>query len=400
MSEVPATERFELRLDRAGSGGVGVGRDESGRVVFAEGGLPGETVVVELEQRKKRYARGRVVEVVVAAAGRREPPCPTGRSGCGGCDLAHADAGLQTVMKQTVVRDALERIGRVDRVPDIEVSDATGDRYRTTVRAAVRDGRAGYRRRRSHDIVHAEICLVAHPLVEDLLAHGRWGSAAEVTLRASASTGERLAIVDSVSLEGVSVADDVSLCTRRDVGSPSAPAITEYAGGRGWRVSAGSFFQAGPAAASALVAAVGRAVAEHPLGRMVDAYAGIGLFAGTVGTRAEQIVAIERSASSAADARFNLGGEATVIEDAVEFWTPMPADTVIADPARAGLGRKGVEVLERTGAERFVLVSCDPGSLGRDVGLLVEAGFTLDSVEMVDAFADTSHVETVVGLTR
>ena len=77
----------------------------------------------------------------------------------------------------------------------------------------------------------------------------------------------------------------------------------------------------------------------------------------------------------------------------------MPADVVVADPAREGLGKRSVEKLAATGAERLVLVSCDPASLGRDAALLVASGYRLASVTVVDLFGHTSHVETVSAFT-
>ena len=89
-----------------------------------------------------------------------------------------------------------------------------------------------------------------------------------------------------------------------------------------------------------------------------------------------------------------------IVETAVEDWAGSPADVVIADPSRSGLGRDGVNSLMACAAERFVLVSCDTGSLGRDIGLLRDEGYELETLRIVDAFPDTSHVETVVGLRR
>ncbi|MGI9605059.1 MAG: class I SAM-dependent RNA methyltransferase [Acidimicrobiales bacterium] len=394
------TTRLELTLTAPAGGNASVGRDESGRAVFADGGLPGETVVVELNTEKKRFARGTVVDVLDASPARREPACDTARQGCGGCDLAHATLDLQQSMKRRVVRDALTRIARIEHPPEIGLVSTADARYRTTLRAAVRDGRAGYRRRASHDVILADECLVAHPLAEEVLTGGRWGDASEVVIRVSASTGERLAIVDG-SGEGVEVPEGTIVATSDELAAGADVYLTEDAAGRAWRVSAESFFQAGPAAASALVASVSRLVGNVEGLDVVDAYSGIGLFAGTVGVGARSIVAIESSPTSTADARENLAGmNALVMEERVEHWTPIPADIVIADPARTGLGDEGVDVLAACAASRFVLVSCDTGSLGRDIGLLVGRGYRLDAVEIVDAFPDTSHVETVVALSR
>ncbi len=395
MAEIAPGDEVEIELGGASGSGACAGRLDDGRVVFVDGGLPGETVVARIEQVRRRWARGVAIDIRHESPDRRELPCTTGRAGCGGCDLAHARPPLQHEMKLEVVRDSLQRIGRLDRLPDISVRTTADARYRTTLRAAVHEGRAGYRRRVSHEIVVADQCLVAHPLAEELLRSARWGDTTEVVIRVSAASGERLVVVDGDPSD-VRVPADVQVAVR---GAPHPPAIEEFAAGRTWRVSAESFFQAGPAAATALAEAVASGVAGTS-GRLVDAYCGVGLFAGALGADFDDIVAIEKSASSIADARTNLPDGILVEEIAVEDWSPRGADVVVADPARAGLGRRAVEVLAATGAHRFVLVSCDPGSLGRDAGLLADVGYRVDRVELVDAFPDTSHVETVLVMSR
>jgi 23S rRNA (uracil1939-C5)-methyltransferase len=84
-----------------------------------------------------------------------------------------------------------------------------------------------------------------------------------------------------------------------------------------------------------------------------------------------------------------------VIRVSVDDWRPHPADVVIADPSREGLGRNGAARVVETGAAVVVLVSCDAGSLGRDAGALREAGYRLESVSLVDLFPHTHHVEVV-----
>lgn len=393
---------IELELTGAAGGGAAVGRDGDGRAVFVEGAMSGEVVRAELHTEKGRFAKGRVTEVLTASPGRIEPICSDARAGCGGCDLAHAALNAQHEIKAEIVSDALTRIGRLDDVPTITTRSTLAHSYRTTIRAAVVDGVGGYRRRWSHDVVHASECRVAHPAAEDLLVNGRWGDASEVVIRVSAETGERLAVVDG-SVDDVRVPDDVVVAPMH---ASDHVSITEAAGGRTWRVSAASFFQSGPAAATALVESVATAVGSVRDERVIDAYAGIGLFGGTVGADAAELTCIESSASACADARFNLAPKSDssqsvrIVESSVEHWAPVPADVVIADPARVGLGATGIDTLTATGASRFVLVSCDTGSLGRDVGLLQAAGYRVQSVEVVDAFPDTSHIETVVGLVR
>jgi len=399
---------IEIRLERPANDGASVGHEADGRVVFAEGGLPGETVMVELHTQKKSFAKGRVVEVLDASPERVAPACRTHVAGCGGCDLAHTSSSSQASIKQHVVRDSLLRIARLER-DDVEAAIASGadvehttipSRYRTTVRLAIDGERAGYRRRSSHDVVLPDQCLVAHEQLESLIGSVRFGSGAgsEVVMRVSDHSGEAMVVVD-----GDPNAVDIGQASAHVVQRESAETafFIEVAALREWQVSADSFFQAGPQVATALVDAVAAVAGDVGGLHLVDAYSGVGLFAGTIGANAASVIAIEQSKSSTIDARANLGNPSTTIEVcAVERWSPTPADIVIADPSRAGLGAAGVDVLAACGAARFVLVSCDPGSLGRDVQLLSNAGYVLRSVQVIDAFHDTSHIESVVLLER
>jgi tRNA/tmRNA/rRNA uracil-C5-methylase (TrmA/RlmC/RlmD family) len=168
--------------------------------------------------------------------------------------------------------------------------------------------------------------------------------------------------------------------------------------GAGPGYSARSFFQASPRGAEALVDVVKAAVAGAGPGALVDAYGGVGLFGATAGDD-RAVTVLERSPSSAADARVNLPS-AKVLRLDVERWRPSPAAVVVADPPKAGLGRRGVAVLSASGAGHLVLVSCDPASLGRDAGLLRAQGFELRSTTVVDMFPGTPHIETVSTFVR
>ena len=108
------------------------------------------------------------------------------------------------------------------------------------------------------------------------------------------------------------------------------------------------------------------------------------------------VTAVESATSAVKDARRNLRAfDATVVGADVDEWTPVPADLVVADPSRTGLGRSGVAAVDGSRARRLVLVSCDAASLGRDHALLRDAGFTLSALTLVDMFPHTFHVEVV-----
>jgi 23S rRNA (uracil1939-C5)-methyltransferase len=394
-----------VRVDALANGGEGVGRLPDGRAVFVAGALPGESVSIELVEDRPRWARARLVAVLEASTDRVEPPCAWQRAGCGGCDLMHLRAGAQVAAKVRLAGEALERLGRLPGavVEAGPVLPSFG--VRTTVRLAVQRGRAAFRRRSSHDLLDVDSCRVAHPLLADLLAEGRFGDATEATLRVGVATGERLVVLDGTG-RGAVLPDDVQVVTttalRRRSGD--TPAVHEDVAGRRWRISAGSFFQAGPVGAAALVDTVRAAAAPPPGGTTpavaLDAYSGVGLLAAAL-PEATSVVAVESNPSSVADARINhVGRPVELVEARFERWRPRPVDLAVADPARRGLGRAAAEVLAATAAPVIVLVSCDLAALGRDSADLVALGYDHVRSTVLDLFPHTSHAEVVTRFVR
>jgi 23S rRNA (uracil1939-C5)-methyltransferase len=406
----------EVTIAGVAAGGDGVGRLPDGRAVFVRTAIPGDRVDVEVYEEKARFARGRVVDVVQPGPGRVVPPCPHQDEGCGGCGWQHVGHATQRLLKAKVVTDALVRIGRLDPggLPAIDPGpDLPGLAHRSTVRAAIdTEGRAGLRTHHGHDVVPFGNlgCPVAHPLVDEILRRGSFEGAGEVVVRCGVGTGERLLLVHPKVPVGLSgVPSDVVVVGADELAGGRRVWLHEVVRGRRWRISAGSFFQSRPDGAAALVDQVGKALrpAIHRAGnrrfRVIDLYAGVGLFAGALADRFGcRPVAVESSRSAAADARVNLGDfdSARIIATDVRRWRPAHADAVVADPSRHGLGAAVVQRIAATGASDVVLVSCDPGALGRDAGLLAAAGYRLRATTLVDLFPNTPHVEVVTAWNR
>ncbi len=392
-----------LRPTGVAAGGSAVARDANGRVVFIDGALPGEVVSVDVVEEKRSFARGEVVAVVEASPHRVEPPCPHVADGCGGCRWQHVAPAHQPILKREIVVDALTRIGKLGEPTTVAALVENGpplatSGYRTTVRAAVTSGRAGLRRHHSHDVLALDQCLVAHPRVEELLVDGRFGDAREVSLRVGVATGDRL-VLASPTAAGVAVPDDVLVVGADELAAGRRAWFHEEVAGRRWRISASSFFQSRADGAGALVDLVAGAVAEHASDArtMVDLCCGVGLFAGSVGgARGLDVTGVERHGAAVHDARHNLADlGATVVRTSIDGWRPSPADVVVADPARSGLGARAVQAVAGTGAGLVVLVSCDPAALGRDAGLLAARGYQLRGSTLVDLFPHTPEVEAV-----
>jgi 23S rRNA (uracil1939-C5)-methyltransferase len=392
----PLPER--LRPERFVAGGEALARDADGRVVFVREAVPGDDVMVSVIEDQGDWWRGAVVEVVEAAESRVRPPCVRRREGCGGCDWQHVAVGAQLGAKAEIVEDALRRTGRL---PDarLRLGAAIGDRaYRTTIRVVGDErGRPAFRRERSHDTVPATGCLIAHPALEAALADLELTPGLELTLRVSAATGEMTARWSPGRGQVAGLPPHAAT-------GPDA-ALEEVVAGHRFRVSASSFFQSGPEAAELLVDAVRRAAPElADSDLVVDAYAGVGLFAVAATGPGAKVIAVESSRSAVADCRVNFAGrEGRVEQGQVGRWRPARderVDVVVADPARSGLGRPGVAAIARSEPGVVVLVSCDPVALARDAELLGRHGFEHRMTEVHDLFPHTHHVECVTRFVR
>lgn len=399
----PSGSPLVLEVTDVAGGGDGIAHVPDGRVAFVRGGVPGDRVAVTVTADKARLVKADVSEVVEPSPHRVSPPCPHVADGCGGCGWQHIDLDSQRALKFRIVEEAARRIGHLE----VEVGLAPAlptEGFRTTVRGLVVDGRFAFRAARSHDPVPVASCLVAHPALDELISASAdaasgvtFGSPprrddAEVTLRVGAATGQRLARFSGELPAGVRLPDDVTVV---DDDHPDG-CIHDEVAGRRFRISADAFFQSRTDGAAALVDAVRAAGGDAwGSGRLADLYGGVGLFAGCLGA-GMAITSVEASAPSSADARANLADlDATVVEAPVERWAPTPADLVVADPPRAGLGREAVSVIAGTGAARVVLVSCDAASFARDAALLGEAGYRWSATQLVDLFPHTPHVELV-----
>lgn len=398
--------QITVRPDRLVAGGDAMARDVDGRVVFVRGALPGEAVDVELSSMKKDFAKGVVTAISEPSPDRVEPQCYHRRAGCGGCGWMHIDPLAQLEAKTEIVRESLRRIGRID--PDVvdgivDMGDAVHPfRYRTTIRVVgAPDGGLGFREERSDVVVPVNSCDVAEIALSDLLPELTVAPGIEVTLRVSVDNGGITARwTKPKGKPGTGLVS--GLPDSVHIGDRAF--ITEVVDGRELRVSAGSFFQSGVDAAELLIDAVRRAAPELSSARhAVDAYGGIGLFAATVMADVAKVTVIESSKSSCFDAEHNLAGrDVHVVRGEVGKWVAppdSPVDLVVADPARPGLGRPGVEALVTAAPAPIVLVNCDPVSLARDTTLLAEHGYRPERVEVLDLFPQTHHVETVTRFT-
>ncbi|MFN0070584.1 MAG: class I SAM-dependent RNA methyltransferase [Chloroflexota bacterium] len=434
-------------MDSVAFGGEGLGRVD-GRVTFLPYALPGETVRARVTEDKKDFARAEITEVLQPSPDRTEPVCPM-FGVCGGCQLQHARYDAQLRIKRDMVVEQLRRIGGFDAAEDL-VRPAMGMinpwEYRNHARFSVgrRHGELGFTQRNTRRLLRIEHCYLMHPRVNKVL-HELQGqlvgfSGHQLAIRVGASTGDRLVappLTDHPEIPSGQTYLDEEILTRR------------------FRVASAAFFQVNtrreqrpipeglepwahliPAAnieklplplgegrgegathtpntaslpgvqlsmADILALLVFNGLDPQPDDVILDAYCGVGTFSILLAPHARQVIGVEESAAAIDDATRNAGDLPNISFHAgkVEKLLPTLESTptaVVLDPARVGCELPALDALAAMAPRRLVYVSCDPATLARDLAILRDRGFTLESVQPVDMFPQTYHIENVAVL--
>jgi 8-oxo-dGTP pyrophosphatase MutT (NUDIX family)/predicted RNA-binding protein with TRAM domain len=269
----------ELTLDGIAHGGEALGRHE-GKVIFVPYAIPGERVQVEVVEERERWARARLVDVLLPSPDRLAPPCPYfGPDGCGGCQWQHIAYERQAELKQAIVADQLRRLGRLAEPPVADTlvlarpfTDESGSAeergpapallafgYRNHAQFALTPtGQLGFRRVGSHEVIAVERCLLLHERLDELHAalDISWPALTGLSLRAGINTGQALIILETAGEEQPELELELpaacALITPRGVrGLIGDPWIVEEVAGIPYRISATSFFQVNTVGAEA-----------------------------------------------------------------------------------------------------------------------------------------------------
>ena len=402
---------MKLRIEKAIYGGDGLSRD-AGKAIFVPGTLPGELVTATITTDKRSFASGRLESVEEASPQRITPGCEYVPR-CGGCQYQHADYKFQLQMKLDILRETMAR-AHVETPDQIVTLSGPALGYRNRIRLQVLPGGAlGYRQRASHRVLAVTHCPIASPLLEQAMAAvGRIdGLCEEVEFF---TNGEKVLISLWPGLkQGIAPSAVEEFAERLSAQFTALAGVGLFAGkmthwgdrflhypvaGFDYRVSLGSFFQVNRFLVPELV----ELVTKGFKGKLAwDLYAGVGLFARALAF--EKVTAVESEGSSGDDLGENLRESHRVVHSGtLEFLATAPdkPELVVVDPPRAGLGKEVCAQLVRVGAERMVYVSCDPATLGRDLQFLLQNGYLMEGMTLVDLFPQTFHMETVVFLKR
>jgi 23S rRNA (uracil1939-C5)-methyltransferase len=418
--EQPEAAVIEVDLDHVAHGGEIIGRID-GQVVFVPYALPGERARARVFTSKRDFARGELVEVLRPAPGRVEPRCPYFGT-CGGCSWQHADYAVQLDLKRGVLVDQLRRIGGIadaEELVRLPIGMVDPWRYRNHVRFTLgrKYGDVGYTYRESHRLLRIDHCDIAHPAINEVLAVIQRRCAGlkahQIAVRYGSNTGDLL------------VSPKLPMISELDTGQG---VLTEQVLDRTFTISPASFFQVNtrrerrplPDQISAPWLAADREglfsiadlLALVVLDRLeadeedvaLDAYCGVGTFAALIAPRVREVIGIDESKAAVANAARNTSELENARFIAAKTEVALleldgKIDAVVLDPARVGCAPAVVEALVERHPRRIVYVSCDPATLARDLRLLKDGGYAIDSIEPIDMFPQTYHIESVTTLT-
>jgi 23S rRNA (uracil1939-C5)-methyltransferase len=430
---------MKLQIEKAAYGGAGLVHEPEGKTLLVPFTLPGELVEVQLLEQKKTPDEASLLQVLTASKDRVDPPC-SHFGECGGCQYQHAEYPAQVKIKSSILQETLEHAGLMT-LPDIlsHTGHPWGYRNRMRLRMEEVDStlRVGYNRRGTNEFLPIHECPIAAPIL--------WRAAQSFLRVAAQNSSAARWLTTAVEVEFFTTGEEkklqMTLFVRKD--QPGLPAFCEHlkqaipelagagtaltkptgtqrqaqkprpleswgASGLSYRaadedywISRGGFFQVNRFLIDELI----RIVAANRHGQLAwDLYAGVGLFSRALATKFQQVVAVETAGTDLINS-FKGPGRRAVETTTVEFLRHAVIQRerpqlIVMDPPRAGVGAEVCSFLARIAAPEIVYVSCDPVTLARDLKMLVDAGYKLEELHLVDLFPQTFHLETVVVLRK
>ena len=421
----------EVRIEKILNQGDGLGRHE-GQAVFVPLSAPGDLVRADIIKQGRGFVQTTLAEVLEEGPDRREAPCPH-YGDCGGCNLQHLSMEGQRQAKAGIVLECFTRLGKLDVSETLTGPETTDDGlgYRNRIRLFANNaGHYGLMRRGSHDVVALNSCpLLPEQFNNEILPSLRMMPPVEQMIIRLDGRGGWLLTMFGPSQRMRMLKKIVGALGEKEAPAPGCTGlmfnnrlmwgkdflINEVAGHK-FRVSSQSFFQGNIAATEEAVTIIRQWLQDlaegGTLGPLLgDLYCGVGLFSLTLADLFEKVVAIDSNPHGIRDAENNVrrdtsskdkvkvikGDLGRVLADPkVASANQWKSSCCVVDPPRIGLEKEGVKGLLNLAPKHLVYMSCDPATMARDTAALVDGGYKILQLKVLDMFPQTSHVETLM----
>ncbi|WP_318514407.1 23S rRNA (uracil(1939)-C(5))-methyltransferase RlmD [Photobacterium leiognathi] len=420
------TKHKEITISRLDHLGAGIGHLNN-KPVFIDGALPDETVVVQLTEDKKNYARARVIKCLKDSSARIKPHCPI-YDQCGGCNLQHLSHQGQVIAKQQALTELMEKFA-ITEEGTTQVAPIVGqsEHYRRCARFSVRmlpNGQMvfGFRKKQSKDIVDVTSCPVLAteldsllPALRELLSGLKGRKHLGHVELVNADNGRVLLIRHLQPFNDKDLAAIKVFATEHQLMlflAPSSDELEQVAGEQPYydiedvrlTFSPKDFIQVNRAVNQKMVEQAINWLDVQPQDRVLDLFCGLGNFSLPLARRAKAVVGVEGVDEMVARAMANAVAnrldnatfyQANLDEDVTKLvWAQEQFDKILLDPARAGAA--GVmQHIVNLAPSKVVYVSCNPATLARDSQILLQQGYKLARLGMMDMFPHTGHLESM-----
>jgi tRNA/tmRNA/rRNA uracil-C5-methylase (TrmA/RlmC/RlmD family) len=365
--------------EKSAFGGNTIARHE-GKILFIQGGIPGETVELDIIEDNQDYAIAAITSIIEQSPDRITPECPnSGR--CGGCDYLQMTYDRELIEKRAIISDALVRTAKIANhlIPKIDTISDNRFYYRSHAHIKTSSKGAGFFAKNSHDLVifPKEGCLLLNRECSRYISKMNHG-------------GEIAVAIDD---KGVVTASKSSV-------------ISEKCTGIIFKRDINSFFQANQLLRDRMIDRVIEYAGGNHSDRVLDLGCGCGFFSLPLAGKFSHVDGIDISAESI---RFAIENAAMNGISNVQFSTRDfsalnakrdAAQLVIVDPPRAGIPKKTKASLLKMNPARIIYVSCNPSTWARDIGELIGGGYTLAKATFIDMFPATMHIEIISQLIR
>src|SRR6056297_1181024 len=438
----------DIIIEKFLNGGQGLGHDASGKPVFVEGAYPGEIVDVDVVKEKKNFSIGQVHDFKYKIPERNQPVCSV-FSECGGCDWLDLNYAFQLTSKKAIIGEQFMRLGNIDTssvLQDVLPSQPHYEmRNKMTYACGIRGGKiiVGLRIKGSNRIIEPLGCKVVdsqfeyiRKTVQTLLneiftpddlfqSRRRIGFLRGIAIRKTEYTGQSMLIINTSQklttqlkmikrsvMEALPFVDSlINVYTRKKsmlAGEYSTLSgqgtLKEHIDWFDYNIPPTSFFQTNSKMLKVFLNTVKELAQPKKEELLLDLYGGVGFFSIYLSSLYKRCILVESQPESvkaaASNCSINKITNVEIIEKTVEEfvapakYVPQP-DTLIIDPPRAGIEKEALEKLIEIQPKKIIYCSCDLGTLVRDCSKLIHSGYLLETIQPIDSFPHTAHVENV-----
>jgi len=404
--------------------------------VFVKNLLKGEKAKIKIIKVKKNVAFAIVVELLEESI-HRISHCSVSNK-CGGCPYSMMDYQSQLQLKENRLKQCISQIAKLDLEVENIIASPEIYRYRNKVSVPVRDGKVGFYRSHSNDIVEFDDCLVQTKLsnsilkkVEEIIKELKISHLFKHILIKHAHNSNEVMLVLVVKdlnilhldelIKEISSFEEIktivlNLNTRED--NVILGDVEKIVFGNGYiienlddlkfRISSKAFYQINSSQISNLYKLVGEYANLSKDTKVLDLFCGTGTIGIYLADKVKKVVGVDIVESAINDAKYNvdlnnLDNVDFICDDAnkaVSYLKDEHFDLVVVDPPRKGLKEEAIKLITDFEAQEIIYVSCDPATLARDLNIFKNLGYEVNKIQPVDMFPFTPHVETVVLMSR